>query len=37
MRVPKTGTDDDDRSRMREIGLQVADGIYSAGEEAVQA
>jgi phenylpropionate dioxygenase-like ring-hydroxylating dioxygenase large terminal subunit len=35
MRVPKTGTDDDDRRRMREIGLQVADGIYSAGEEAV--
>jgi phenylpropionate dioxygenase-like ring-hydroxylating dioxygenase large terminal subunit len=36
LRVPQKGNEEEDKRVMREVGLRVADGIYSAGEEAVQ-
>jgi hypothetical protein len=36
LRVPQKGSEEEDKRVMREVGLRVADGIYSAGEEAVQ-
>jgi phenylpropionate dioxygenase-like ring-hydroxylating dioxygenase large terminal subunit len=34
MRIPPGATEEEDKRVMREVGLQVVDGIYSAGQEA---